>query len=423
MIAIDRKLKPVSRKFILYSDGRSISQCRALTKRIAPRKIYEISGNPPSPTSCLPKWLWLKDNRGGTFRRTWKFIQPNDFLVLKSSGHLSTDYVSASATMAFDIKHRDWSERIFNDAGLDVDQMPEPVESTAIVGELTRSAAKQMRLPAGLPVIAGAGDTGAMMLGAGAINDGDTVLYLGGGAEVDLATDRLLLDRKMRAPVRCHIVRGGYFTSVTALASGVARNWLSSILGQIGQDAVDSFTELAGNSEVGANGLFFLPYLLGEQGAIWDPEAKGSFIGLKASTTFRDLCRAVLESTAYSLCQISSVYKEIGFHPRKFSICGGGGRNQLLNEIVTDALGVQTTLHRDPGEVAAIGVAICAAVGLRRYKSLQAAAKGMVHYREHLIPNLDNHAKYAQMLRLCENAYSLLKETMHALSEFEDGRS
>jgi xylulokinase len=422
-ISIDKKLRPVSKRFMLYSDVRSISQSRKIAERIGSQRIYEVSGNPPSPASCVPKWLWLKDNRNRAFRSTWKFIQPNDFLVLKSTGRVCTDYVSASATMAFDIRKREWSEEILSAAGIDVERMPKPVESTALVGELTRSAARQMGLRSGLPVFTGAGDTGAMLLGAGAVEDGDAVLYLGGGAEVDLVTDKRLLDPEMRVPLRSHIVPGKYFTSVTALASGLARNWLAGLFGRTGKSATDSFTNVARNSGIGANGLLFLPYLLGEQAAIWDSEAKGVFVGLKASSTYRDLSRAVLESTAYSLSQILSVYKEVGFKPENFVVCGGGGRNSLLRQIVTDTLGVPTRLHGSPSEVAAIGAAICVAVGLHHYRSLHDASKAMVRYSERLLPNFDNHVKYIKMLRLSEATYSALIDIMHALSEFEQNSS
>jgi xylulokinase len=365
----------------------------------------------------------LKDNHKSAFRNTWKFIQPNDFLILKSTGRICTNYVSASATMAFDIRKRQWSDEIFNVAGIDIERMPKPVESTAMVGELSRLAARQMGLRYGLPVFTGAGDTGAMLLGGGAITDGDAVLYLGGGAEVDLVADKQLLDPKMRVPLRCHIVPGKYFTSVTAQASGLARNWLARLFGRTGKSATFSFTKMARNSGIGANGLLFLPYLLGEQGAIWDPEAKGAFVGLKASTTYRDFSRAVLESTAYSLFQILSVYKEMGFKPENFVVCGGGGRNGLLHEIVTDTIGAPTWLHRNPSEVAAIGVAICTAVGLSHYKSLHDATEAMVRYSKRLHPNFRNHVKYVKMLRLSGAAYSALMDIMHALSEFEQNNS
>lgn len=416
-IAVDRRLKPIAQRFMLYSDIRSLDQCRQL-ERMGAKRLYRITGNPLSPASCLPKWLWLKEHSSNAYKRTSKFIQPKDFLVLKATGRVCTDYVSASATMALDIERKEWSDNVLNQVEVDDDKMPDLVESEAIVGELIPTAARQMGLPAGLPVIAGAGDTGAMMLGAGAIKSRDAILYLGGGAEVDLAIDKPIFDHAMRIPSRLHPIPGMFFTSITALSSGLATNWFTNLSAR-DRRGKTAFAKLAAKSCAGANGVFFLPYLLGEQGAIWDPMAKGAFLGLRASTTYNDLCRSVLESTAYSLSHILEVYRENGVNPRSFTVCGGGANNSLSRRIITDTLGVSIRLHANPSEVSAFGAGICAAVGVREFKSFQEAVKAMIPISSTSQPNLANHKVYARIARLAKSAYPALKGIMHQLNGFE----
>ena len=416
-IALDRRLKPVSQRFMLYSDTRSLDQCRKL-ERMDPRRFYGLTGNPLSPASCLPKWLWLKEHSRSSYKRTSKLIQPKDFLVLRATGKVCTDYVSASATMALDIERKKWSENILTQVGIDEDKMPDLVESDGMVGELMPTAARQMGLPIGLPVIAGAGDTGAMVLGAGAVKSGDTILYLGGGAEVDLATDKPMFDHAMRIPSRLHPIPGMFFTSITALSSGLATNWFTKLSAR-DEIGTRSFTKLAAKSSAGANGVFFLPYLLGEQGAIWDPMAKGAFIGLRATTKYNDLCRSVLESTAYSLSHILEIYRENGVSPRSFTMCGGGANNSLSRKIITDTLGVSIRLHANPSEVSALGAGICAAVGVREFKSFREAVKAMTPIAYTLRPNLANHKTYARMAHLAKSAYPVLKGIMRQLNDFE----
>jgi xylulokinase len=318
--------------------------------------------------------------------------------------------------MAFDIETKKWSKSILDQVGIDDDKMPDLIESDAMVGELVPAAARHMGLPVGLPVIAGAGDTGAMMLGAGAIKSGDAILYLGGGAEVDLTTDKPMIDHEMRIPSRLHPISGMFFTSITALSAGLAAKWFTHLTAR-GENT--SFTRFAAQSCAGANGVFFLPYLLGEQGTIWDPKAKSAFIGLKASTTYNDLCRSVLESTAYSLSHILEVYGENGVNPRTFTICGGGANNNLLLRIIADTLGASIRLHANPSQVSALGAGICAAVGLREFKSLKEAAKAMIPVSHALQPNSANHKGYARMAHLAKSAYPALKDIMHQLNGFE----
>ena len=417
-IAVDRRLKPIARRFMLYSDIRSLDQCRQL-EGMGAKRLYRITGNPLSPASCLPKWLWIKEHSRNAYKRTSKLIQPKDFLVLKTTRRVCTDYVSASATMALDIERKEWSDNVLNEVGVDDDKMPDLVESDAIVGELIPAAARQMGLPVGLPVIAGAGDTGAMVLGAGAVKNGDAILYLGGGAEVDLATDKPIFDHAMRIPSRLHPIPGLFFTSITALSSGLATNWFTKLSTRDRRGETTSIAKLAAKSCAGANGVFFLPYLLGEQGAIWDPMAKGAFLGLRATTTYNDLCRSVLESTAYSLSHILEVYRENGVNPRSFTMCGGGANSSLSRKIITDTLGVSIRLHANPSEVSAFGAGICAAVGVREFKSFQEAVKAMTPISYALQPNLANHKVYARMARLAKSAYPVLKGIMHQLKGFE----
>lgn len=417
-IALDRKLNPVTQRFMLYSDTRSLDQCRRL-ERMGGKRIYRATGNPISPASCLPKWMWIKEQSRGEYERTSRLIQPKDFLLLRATGKLCTDYVTASATMAFNIEARKWSESILSQAGIDRDKMPDPVESDTIVGELAPAAARQMGLPVGLPVVAGAGDTGAMMLGAGAVKSGNSILYLGGGAEVDLTTGKPIVDRYMRIPSRLHPITGRFFTSITALSAGTATEWFTHLTGQDERDANTSLTRSAAKSCAGANGVFFLPYLLGEQGTIWDPMAKGAFIGLNAATRYNDLCRAVLESIAYSLSQMLKVYRENGVNPRGFTICGGGANNSLLREIIATTLGTSVRLHANPSQVSALGAAICAAVGVGKFKSLEEAAKAMTRISHTVLPNAANHELYARMACLTESAYPALKGIMHQLDGFE----
>jgi len=412
-IAVDQELKPLSRSFILYSDTRSVNQCREL-EQIGTRRFYRETGNPLSPASCLPKWLWLKEHSRSLYDRTLKFIQPKDFLVLRATGRVCTDYGSASATMALNIERKKWSKSLLNRVGIDYNKMPDLVESNAIVGELTPTAAKQMGLPAGLPVVAGTGDTGAMVLGAGGVKNRFAIVYLGGGAEVDLVTDKPMFDHGMRIPSRLHPKPGMFFTSITALSSGLATDWFRRLFAR---ERTKSFSvaETAANSCAGANGVFFLPYLIGEQGAVWDPMAKGAFIGLRASTRASDLCRSILESTAHSLSHILEVYQENGVKPKSFVMCGGGAKNRLLREIITDALGVPIRLHANPSVVSALGAGICAAVGLRRFKTFQEAVKVMTSVSYDLQPNLVNHKVYAKMAELAKTSYPALKDIMHQL--------
>ena len=55
----------------------------------------------------------------------------------------------------------------------------------------------------------------------------------------------------------------------------------------------------AGEAPLGAGGVIFLPYLLGERAPIWNYSARGVFFGLERMHTRKEMTRAVFESAGF----------------------------------------------------------------------------------------------------------------------------
>lgn len=87
----------------------------------------------------------------------------------------------------------------------------------------------------------------------------------------------------------------------------------------------------AEQAEPGADGLVFLPYMMGERSPVWDPYARGIFFGLSLKTTRREMNRAVLEGCAYGLRQLIEMVEEVtGEKLTHFSSIGGGAKEQSV---------------------------------------------------------------------------------------------
>ena len=66
----------------------------------------------------------------------------------------------------------------------------------------------------------------------------------------------------------------------------------------------------AASSTVGANGLLFSPYIVGERAPYADADIRGSFLGIDATQDRNDFARAVIEGVTFSFRDILNIYQE-----------------------------------------------------------------------------------------------------------------
>ena len=153
--------------------------------------------------------------------------------------------------------------------------------------------------------------------------------------------------------------------------------------------AYEALFEDAATVEPGAEGLIFLPHLMGERG-LNNPYAKGVFFGLTLAHGRRHLMRAVLEGSAYFLRQLIERCPEPACPERSRRVegragepleemvaVGGGAKSPLWRQIFADVTGVRVLVPRIL-ETGTLGAAILAGVGVGLYPSVAQAAERLV---------------------------------------------
>lgn len=414
-LPVDKMGEPL-RNAMLYADMRGIDQTKKLADEFDAKDIYNLTGNPISPVYSLSKWMWIKETEPAVFRKTFKFIQPKDFLVLKLTDEITTDYVDASATMAFDVTRRKWAEELLDFAGIPVDKLPEPRSSISIAGGLTSESARELGLRKELPVIVGCGDTAALLAGARAVENGCATVYLGAAAEIDVTTEKPVFSRNTMIPVRCHAIPDMWFNSASAMTSGTALRWFVKQF----CDKTESYKDLdkrASEIPPGSGGLIFLPYLSGERVPIWDPKARGAFIGITSTSSRLHFYRAVLEGVAFSIRSIKDAYKDIGVAFKETSISGGGAESELWKRIVVDVLGLKCADLEQPEEASALGVAMYINAALEGKKRMSAILDKFVRVKRLVLPDKKKKATYDKFYEAYSKCYPALAEIMHALAD------
>jgi xylulokinase len=197
----------------------------------------------------------------------------------------------------------------------------------------------------------------------------------------------------------------------TTTSSGVSVEWFAREFLSSGGLAL--MTELAASSPLGSNRLLYLPYLQGERTPIWDPQARGVFIGLTASTGRGDMARAVFEGVAFALRQmIACARSEIG----ELRAVGGGTRNELWNQIKADVLNLPLHVLAFQ-EMGTLGAALLAGVGGGIYGSLEEATRvaDQAVGAKTIEPDPTQAKLYDELFALYAELYPQTKAIMHGL--------
>jgi len=402
---------------IIWSDQRAGSQVNEMTGRIGAERLIALAGTPLATGFQAATLRWLETERPDLWARVCHVLLPKDELRRRLTGVLATEPSDACGTALLDVRHREWSAPILAELGWERALFPPVVTSTSVTGHLAPDAAAALGLPSGIPVVGGAGDAPAAALAAGIRDPGTLFLTLSTGAQVLLPSASVETDPLGRTHTFCAALEPGpgspgWYRMGATLVAGMALRWLRDrVFGLQGADADARLVAWADAAPPGANGLLFLPYLVGERTPHMDPYARGAFVGLTAAHGRSELVRAVLEGAVFAAADAFAVLSESGAAPTRIVLAGGGARSVLWRQIVADVFGLPV-LPLATADGSALGAAMLAAIGTG---ALDPAASWAA-YETPVEPDPVTHARYRDLLALYRRQYAIHRETMHALA-------
>jgi len=237
------------------------------------------------------------------------------------------------------------------------------VESTTVVGGLTDAAAAHTGLLPATPVVLGGGDGPMAAVGAGVITPDDgAYVCLGSSSWISASTTRPLHDPAMRSMTFNHVVPGYFVPTATMQAGGASLSWVVDLLGA-GADYADLLLR-ASDVHAADEGLFFLPYLLGERSPHWNAGAAGVFAGLQRHHAAGHLVRAVLEGVAFNLRTCIGAFTDNGIPVETVDVIGGGAMSDVWMQVLADVWQVPVRRRSIVADANSLGAAVTAAVGL-----------------------------------------------------------
>lgn len=423
-VAVDRQARPL-RNAIIWADLRAVEEAQAMIDGVGADTVYGITGHRASPSYSGAKIMWVRQHQPEIFAQAHKFLHAKDFIVARLTGNFVTDYSDASGMNLYDLKQWDWSDLILDAVRLDRSLLPELHPSTDVVGQVQTGVADEVGLAAGTPVVIGGGDGSCAAVGAGVVREGSAYNYLGSSSWIGIATREPILDPAKRTFTWAHMVPNMFSPTGTMQAAGGSYQWLRDNFCLPEKDAAAELKvspyELmnlqAEQSPPGANGLLFLPYLLGERSPRWNPKARGAFLGLTMKHNRADIVRATLEGITLNLRVILEAFEDQGASIEAMRVIGGGARGRLWRQIIADIYNKPVLRPALLEEATSLGAALAGGIGVGLFKDFSLAEQ-LTPIVDRTEPNQALRPAYDRLYRVFNQSYEAFESLFEALAEF-----
>jgi sugar (pentulose or hexulose) kinase len=405
-----------ARAALLWNDGRAADIIQRWDSDGFLDRVWELTGNAMFPGYRLVALRWLLEHEPETFERARWVLFHKDWLRYKLTGVIGSDE-SDVGYFPGDLSARGYSEPLLDEAGLSAwrDKLPPVFPSQAVAGEITPEAATQTGLRAGTPVVAGAVDVIASVLGGGAYRAGQAVSILGTSFLNTLVSDQPTYEPK-RAGVQTCMPEGKWGRSLINTSGTISIEWMIKTLAEperqqaaaTGQSVYELVEQQVTQVPPGAHGIVFLPYLnsTGIISPFNAPHARGEFFGLTLDHTRFDLMRAVYEGIALAMRDCYSVIER---PVEEVVLVGGGARSGFWAQMMADATGKRILI---PGgtEFGARGGAILAGVGVGIFGSFDEAMAAFIRPDRAYEPHPEYADVYAALYDLYRHLYLNARE-------------
>ncbi len=356
------------RPAIVWYDGRASEQAARMLCAIGPDEWYRRSGVVFDAHYLAPMHAWVAAHEPEILRDGYRVCGAKDALLHALTGVWATDPSTASGSGVYAPLAGDWDDALLSAAGLTRSLLPDLLPSWSVAGPL-REGWGDTGLPAGLPVVVGGADSLAGVLGCGGATPGTMVAVSGTSTAMLASVPEPLLDPRRRFFLTPHVLPHLWGLEMDLMSTGSAMRWLAE---QLGLDGPEALTALAARSPMGSRGVVALPYLAGgEQGALWDEDASGAFLGLSLAHGPADLARALLEGVAFEMRRCLLAWEDAGVRIDRVLLSGSG--QTLFAQILADALARPVRLFDGPS-ASACGAAVLAGIGAGAWSIEEARA-------------------------------------------------
>jgi len=388
----------------LWNDKRAAPQVEAFRARyrgLGDAHAYlPRTANPPTAAWPAFKLQWIRDHEPDAYARAATVFMPKDYVNFRLTGERACDWSDASMMFLMDPQTRTWSASMFDELGLDPRKMPPVRAPHELLGQVTQAAAAATGLREGTPVLVGAADYPASVLGSGVFEPGLASDITGTSSIITVIADAPMLHPEVSNVAICE----GHWGRFTLLDSGGdAMRWARRAFHE-NTLSYEAVARKAAEAPVGAEGLFFLPYLSGERFGE-HPNSRAQFFGIAARHGLSHLHRAVLEGVAFGVRRHMAMIQPEGVRIERLVAASGGAKAALW-------LDIKASMYRTPilvpaeVECGVIGCALLAATASGQFATLGDAVRRFVRFEREVLPDPRASDTYDRMMPIFERLYA-----------------
>lgn len=404
----------VIRPAILWNDQRAAAECDWITEQVGGLdELLKLTQNRMLPGFTGGKIIWLRTHEPENYQRMARLLNPKDYLRHLMTGEYTTEVSDASGTGLFDVRNRRWSSELLDAIDIPLDLLPDVVESTEQTGSLHDDLAAEWNLPQGTPVFGGGGDAVIQTTAMGLIEEGDAGFTIGTAGIVAGGLSSCPDSPTGQVQVGCGNEPGRWHIMGVTLSAGGALQWLRDSFAVLDTGVTVDFgtlVDLAREVPPGAEGVLFVPYLLGERSPHVAPEATASVLGLSQMHTLRHISRAVIEGVLMNMREILEICIAAGLKTDRIVASGGATREPLWLQMLADVLGREVVTVTGAGEGGAYGAALAAGVGAGVWPDLDHALT-QVKVVQTFTPDPETAQRYEQVFNAHHQLHESLEKT------------
>lgn len=356
--------KPVANA-IVWQSRITTAICERLKAEGLEPVFREKTGLVLDPYFSGTKIKYLLDEIDGLRARAERgdilFGTVDSFLLWRLTGGKvhATDYSNASRTLLYNIHTLEWDEELLRLLNVPRAMLPEVKPSSHAFG-MTNPAL----FGAAVPVAGIAGDQQAATFGQACFEPGSAKNTYGTGCFLLLNTGEKPVASQNGLLTTIGWGLGGkvtYCLEGSVFIAGAVVQWLRDGLGLIGSSAEIEKLAIAVPD---SGGVYFVPAFVGLGAPHWNPNARGTIIGITRGTKREHIARAAVESMAYQTRDIlDAMQRDAGLRLHQLKVDGGASRNNLLMQFQADLLGV-TVRRPVVAETTALGAAYLAGLAV-----------------------------------------------------------